>query len=833
MPNDVIKVLHIDDEESVLEITKDFLALYGIESSTITDPRAARRTLEESDFDVLISDYQMPGMDGLELLASLRKDGFQIPFILLTGKGREDVAIRALNSGVDFYLQKGGDPKAQFAELSNMVKVCSERVRHRRIIDRFTDVVNNVRSGLLTFQLDQASGKLVLSMANPRAKRLIAALQGREGQELAKALPGLFTNEEMLGLAELANGRGDLLKARWEGVLGGKTRHLQIEAFPLPGMMVGVNVNEVTAIAHAEQRMLWAEQKFRSFFESGYLPMILADNETKLIVEVNDRLCDFYGYTREELVGQPAIMLSAEPEATLDTLDKVKERGLMVVHTRYHRRKDGTRIPVQIIGGRLVVDGREMVSGFVLDISDRLKSEARLRSLSKAVENSPTTILITDTQGSIVYVNPKFTALTGYTEDEVLGKKPSILSSGKNPRSLYEEMWGTILAGGTWRGEFSNRKKNGEIYWESASISPIFDEDGKIVNFVAVKEDITKAKALAEQNAFLSDMVTRATNEIYSFDYRTLKFKYVNQSALRNLGYSMDEMRSMTPLDLKDAMPRDLFDGLLEKLRSGREPMVQFETEHRRKDGTRYPVEVHLQLVGPEDDRRFLAIIIDITYRRRMEADLKRLNEKAKVLGALTRHDILNQVTVLKGNLSLMRGELTGPEEKRLDNINNAVRKIESYLEFAAAFEKTGSVSPVWQDLRGLIEESWRELGDGKVAMLVDLPKVEILADSIFPKVFVNLFANSLEHAHGLTTIEVGWEERDGVGCIIYTDDGPGIPDDVRCNLFVKSSGGRRGLGLFLISEVINATNMTISERGEPGKGVRFEILVPKGNWRL
>ncbi len=164
--------------------------------------------------------------------------------------------------------------------------------------------------------------------------------------------------------------------------------------------------------------------------------------------------------------------------------------------------------------------------------------------------------------------------------------------------------------------------------------------------------------------------------------------------------------------------------------------------------------------------------------------------------------------------------------------MSDAVRKIESYLKFAAAFEKTGSVSR-GQDLRGLVRDSWGELGDAKVTMSMDLPKVEILADSIFPKVFVNLFANSLEHARGLTTIKVGWEERDGEGIIVYTDDGSGIPEDVRGSLFVKRSGGGRGLGLFLISEVLTTTNMKISERGRPGEGVRFEIRVPKGNWRL
>lgn len=461
-----------------------------------------------------------------------------------------------------------------------------------------------------------------------------------------------------------------------------------------------------------------------------------------------------------------------------------------------------------------------------------ITSESTLRSLSKAVENSPVTIVITDTQGRIEYVNPKFTSLTGYTREEVIGKNPSILSSGQNPRELYAELWSTITSGRTWRGEFSNRKKNGELYWESASISPIADDEGRIVKFVAVKEDITKAKALAELNTSLSDMVTMATNEIYSFDYHTLKFIYVNRSALRNLGYSMAEMREMTPLDLKDAMPREAFDALLEKLRSGGE-LVQFETEHRRKDGTRYPVEVHLQVVGPNEEKRFLAIIIDITYRRRMEADLRRLNEKAKVLGALTRHDIMNQITVLLGNLDLMRGKVSGNEERRVATMRSAARKIEVYLEFTAAFERTGSVSPEWQDLTEVVKGSWGGYGGGPIEVEMDLPRVKVLADSMFPKVFDNLFANSLEHAPGLKRIGVTWEDMGGDGLIIYTDDGPGIPDDVRASLFTKREGSTRGLGLFLISEVLKATGMRIAEKGEAGKGVRFEISVPSGNWKL
>ena len=106
--------------------------------------------------------------------------------------------------------------------------------------------------------------------------------------------------------------------------------------------------------------------------------------------------------------------------------------------------------------------------------------------------------MITDIHGTIEYVNWKFTEVTGYAYNEVIGENPRILSSGHQTEEYYKELWDTILAGKEWKGEFINRKKNGEIYWESASISPIMDENGDIINFVAVKEDITGLKSLMQ-----------------------------------------------------------------------------------------------------------------------------------------------------------------------------------------------------------------------------------------------------------------------------------------------------------------------------------------------
>ncbi|HSB00533.1 MAG TPA: histidine kinase N-terminal 7TM domain-containing protein, partial [Anaerolineales bacterium] len=142
------------------------------------------------------------------------------------------------------------------------------------------------------------------------------------------------------------------------------------------------------------------------------------------------------------------------------------------------------------------------------DITVRRQIGERLRQLSRAVDASPASIVITDVDGRIQYVNPKFTAVNGYTLQEVFGKTPRILKTDQTPPRVHQQLWATITAGREWHGEFCNRKKNGELYWETASISPIFDADGRITNYVAIKEDITEARRMQEQlqvqNKYLS-----------------------------------------------------------------------------------------------------------------------------------------------------------------------------------------------------------------------------------------------------------------------------------------------------------------------------------------
>ena len=180
--------------------------------------------------------------------------------------------------------------------------------------------------------------------------------------------------------------------------------------------------------------------------------------------------------------------------------------------------------------GELSFDSENNLShmhGTIQDITERRQAENQLKLLSRAVEQSPVTIVITNTEGIIEYVNPKFTEVTGYSLDEVKGKNPRVLQSGKHPIEFYQNLWNTILSGKDWKGEFHNKKKNGDSYWESAVISPLINSKGDISFLIAIKEDITEKKKMfeelveAKEHAEESDKLKTAFLNNISHEIRT------------------------------------------------------------------------------------------------------------------------------------------------------------------------------------------------------------------------------------------------------------------------------------------------------------------------
>jgi signal transduction histidine kinase len=224
----------------------------------------------------------------------------------------------------------------------------------------------------------------------------------------------------------------------------------------------------------------------------------------------------------------------------------------------------------------------------------------------------------------------------------------------------------------------------------------------------------------------------------------------------------------------------------------------------------------------------------EILERKHMEEALMKVSEKLSLLNTLTRHDVRNYLTVLLGYLEL--SETKTSDLSLLDLINKEKRAADAILralEFSKESRAIGVHAPEWRKLNDAVLQAAHSLDLSGKKLQVDCDKVEVHGDPLFERVFYNLMDNSLKHAVNVTTIRCYYQENDSGLTIIYEDDGPGIPREDKKRLFEYGFGKHTGLGLFLIREILKITGFAIRETGEPGKGARFEITVPKGAYRF
>jgi len=220
---------------------------------------------------------------------------------------------------------------------------------------------------------------------------------------------------------------------------------------------------------------------------------------------------------------------------------------------------------------------------------------------------------------------------------------------------------------------------------------------------------------------------------------------------------------------------------------------------------------------------------------RKSEEGLMRANKKLNLLSSITRHDIVNQIFALKGFLSLLKKETNEPALiEYINRSDKATRTIENQIIFTRDYQDMGIKAPSWQNVKKSMINAKGALPIGSVTVAIDCSDLELFADPLFDKVFYNLIDNSLKHGGDrLTTIRIRAQETDNRLIMTCEDDGAGIRIEDRPFIFDHGFGKNTGLGLFLIREILDITGITIRETGEPGKGARFEIIVPKEAYRF
>ena len=257
---------------------------------------------------------------------------------------------------------------------------------------------------------------------------------------------------------------------------------------------------DITSTRKTEDSLTRSEEKYRTIFEN-IQDVFYQTNLAGDILEISPTIREFSEFGREEIIGSPVQNLYYNPDERQDLLIAITKRGELHDYELQIKTKTGKKKIVSI-NARLIFNSGgvpDHIDGSMRDITRRTQAEEEVKKLQKAIENSNTSIIITDKKGNIEYANPYFTQLTGYTREEYTGKNPNVLKSGYHSAAFYEELWQTIQAGQTWEGEFYNRKKDGHFFWENAVISPVQNEKNEITHFVAIKTDITAAKKINEE----------------------------------------------------------------------------------------------------------------------------------------------------------------------------------------------------------------------------------------------------------------------------------------------------------------------------------------------
>ncbi|MCK5098232.1 MAG: PAS domain S-box protein, partial [Desulfobacteraceae bacterium] len=222
-------------------------------------------------------------------------------------------------------------------------------------------------------------------------------------------------------------------------------------------------------LSQKHEQLIQSKEKFRSLSDAAFEGIVII--KKGIILEANDQVSKMFGYQAAEIIGMEAVNFVI-PKHRENVKEKIRS-GYEEAYQTSGLRKDGSIFPIEAQGKMFLHQGQKTRVTALRDLTERKQSEEELKKLGAAVRQSPISTVITDLDGNIEYVNPKFCQLTGYSEKEVLGKNPRILNSGETSRETYEQLWETILAGEEWQGELRNKKKNGDLYWENALITPI------------------------------------------------------------------------------------------------------------------------------------------------------------------------------------------------------------------------------------------------------------------------------------------------------------------------------------------------------------------------
>ncbi|MCP4129753.1 MAG: PAS domain S-box protein [bacterium] len=617
---------------------------------------------------------------------------------------------------------------------------------------------------------------------------------------------------------------------------------------------------EIQERIEAEVALEESEEKFRTITASAPDAIIMIDHEGN-ITFWNKTAEILLGYTQKEIIGKNVHTLLAPERYKDDIAEGFKlfmhsGKGPVIGSMRkmYALHKNGSEVPVELSVSALLSDEKWHAIGVLRDISEREKSEQEISRLATVIEQVDETVVITDPEGKIEYANPFFEKETGYTVSEALGKNPGILKSGLHGKEFYKELWSTIKSGNTWEGTFINRKKDGTLFHEEASIFPIKESSGNIINYAAVKRDITERKNAEQELVKLSRAVKQSLNIVMIVD-RDNVVEYVNPKFSEITGFLPEDIigKEASILGTHSFEEQQEFLNVL----NAREEW-QGELYNRKKNGEFYWEYASVAAVKNQEGviTHYVKDAVDITKRKSFERELREAKEKAEQASrakgeflANMSHEIRTPMNSILGFIEMLgRTGLSRTQAEYLNYVENSskglLQIINDILDFSKLESKKFSIdlynfSPLKEFemeveiFQGLANEKGVEL----ITYIDPSFPASVTGDALrIRQVINNLVSNAIKFTPegGYVLIDI---ENIGISdekCRIYfsiSDTGKGITDIVQKDIFkafrqedasVTRRFGGTGLGLAISNDLVDLMGGKLELNSEFGLGSRF-----------
>jgi len=852
-----ILVLLVDDDACFLKTSKQCLETQGhFQIDTASSVDEAMGKMKKAKYDAVVSDYQMPGKDGLQFLKELRQKGNNIPFIIFTGKGREEVVIKALNLGADHYENKNGDPETVYSELSHDI---INAVRTRRAEQEL-----RIQREELQVILDSMPAKIWYKDRNNRLVRVNKAFaeyvgvskENLEGKPLCDLFPPDIAQkcwEEDKEVITTGQPKTDILDCHEsaQGVRWFSTG--KVPCREKDGNIIGtISFSvDITERKKAEEALLTERDRLEIVTESigAGLAVISKDYRTlwanrvlkRIFGDVEGKICYSTYNQRSEICPRCGVR---------EVFETGKDKA---VHEQVGKDVDGkiiwseiTATPVKDKNGKVTA-----AVELVVPVTERKNAEEKLRESGQRfrclVEDTLVGIATVDTKGRLTYLNRATADMLGYSMSEMLGQSfNSFLhpnDKDKITRAFLKEI---LLRRKPRLLEFRGVRKDGQVL-NLMSKPTKFVLDGKTVGFQAIIMDVSERRKAEKEQLVRKEKAEEYMNVIgniiVALDSNG-RIIVLNKKGHEILGY---EERKLLGEDwFETCVPKESRKQVLEVFKACMQGKLEMAQHHENpvlaKNGEKRIVSWY-NTVLKDDDGKIIGTLSsgeDITERKKAEESaeeskkkLDAVNEKLRTVGGLTRHDVRNKLSTIVGNVYLSKKKLADNPEilENLEDIESGCNQIVKILDFSKAYEMLGVEELTYVNVEEAVQEAVSLFSDLKAVDVKDECKgLTVLADSLLRQLFYNLIDNSLKHGGKARQIRTHYEIEGDRLRLFYEDDGVGLPPEAKARIFQQgyTTGMGTGYGLYLIKKITEVYGWTMEENGKAGKGARFVMTIPK-----